>query len=148
ALRQYAPKLPADLRGPITASLGALDVSGRVGPGTDAAPRFQGDIRLQDLSLRSPVGGKYPFTLDHLTVVGSIESRLDRGEPAAVRVRDGMIQGAPLTYSNNPASDFPASWRIESQVLMTDHCTAQIFAGPPSGSFAWDLATGAVPPCR
>src|SRR5262249_21232595 len=43
ALRQYAPKLPADLRGPITASLGALDVSGRVGPGTDAAPRFQGD---------------------------------------------------------------------------------------------------------
>jgi hypothetical protein len=148
ALRRYAPKLPADFRGLITASLGALDVSGQVGQGTDAAPRFRGDMRLQDLSLRSPVGGKYAFALDQLTVAGGVESRLDRWKPAALRVRDGVIQWAALTYGNNTVRNFTASWRIESQTLMTDHCTAQIFAGHISGSLAWDLATGAVPPCR
>jgi hypothetical protein len=35
ALRRYAPKLPADLHGPIAANLGALDVSGWVGVGTE-----------------------------------------------------------------------------------------------------------------
>src|SRR5262249_41364596 len=146
ALRRYAPKLPVDLHGPIAADLETLDISGRVGAGTEEALGFRGNIRLQDLSVHSPVGGKYAFALDRLTVAGSVESPLDRWAPAALKVRDGVMQWVALTYSNNAVSNFTASWRIESQMLMADHCTAEIFAGNISGSLAWDLATYAMPP--
>ncbi len=147
ALRRYAPKLPADLHGPIAANLGALNVSGWVGAGTKEALEFRGDIRLQDLSVRSPVGGKPAFALDRLTAAGSVESRLDRWAPAALKVRDGVVQWAALTYGNNAVNNFAASWRIDGQILKTDHCAAEIFAGHISGSPAWDLVTHAVPPC-
>jgi len=147
ALRRYAPKLPADLHGPIKTNLGALDVSGLIGSGTGEAMGFSGNIRLQDLSVRSPDGGKHAFALDRFTVAGSVESRLDRWAPAALKVRNGVMRWAALTYSNNALNNLDASWRIDGQMLMTDRCAAQIFDGHISGSPAWDLVTHAMPRC-
>src|SRR5712691_2300404 len=146
-LRQYVAKLPPKLQGRLETSLGALDVSGLIGPGTGEARGFSGNIRLQDLSVRSPAGGKYAFALDRLTVAGSVESRLDRWAPATLKVRDGVTRWAALTYSNNALNNLDASWRIDGQMLMTDRCAAQIFDGHISGSPAWDLVTHAIPRC-
>src|SRR6266568_469184 len=91
ALRRYATKLPADLHGPIETSLGALDMSGLIGSGTGEAMGFSGTIRLQDLSVRAPAGGKYAFALDRLTMAGSVESRIDRW---AAQIFDGHLSGS------------------------------------------------------
>ena len=107
---------------------------------------FSGTIRLQDLSVRSLASGKYAFALDRLTVAGSVESRLDRWAPAALKVRDGVMQWAALTYSNTALNNLDASWRIDGRMLTADHCAAQIFDGDLSGSSAWDLVTHAVKP--
>ncbi len=146
-LRQYVAKLPPKLQGRLETSLGALDVSGLIGLGTGEARGFSGNIRLQDLSVRSPAGGKHAFALDRLTVAGSVESRLDRWAPAALKVRDGVMQWAALTYSNNALNNFEASWRIDGQMLVTDRGTVRIFDGYLSGSPAWDLVTHAMPRC-
>ena len=147
ALRRYATKLPADLHGPIETSLGALDMSGLIGSGTGEAMGFSGTIRLQDLSVRAPAGGKYAFALDRLAVAGSVESRLDRWALAALKVRDGVMQWVALTYSNTALNNLDASWRIDDRMLRTDRWAAQIFDGHLSGSSAWDLVTHAVPRC-
>jgi hypothetical protein len=146
-LRQYVAKLPLELQGRIETSLGALDVSGLISSGTGDAMGFSGNIRLRDLSVRSPASGKHAFALDRLTTAGSVESRLDRWAPATLKVRDGVMQWVALTYGNNALNNFDASWRIDSQMLMTDRCTVQIFAGHISGSLTWDLVTHAMPPC-
>ena len=147
ALRRYATKLPADLQGPIDINLGALDVSGLIGPGTKDGIRFSGNIRLQDLSVRSPAGGQRAFALDRLTAVGNIESRLDRWAPAELKVRDGVMQWAALTYGGYALNNLDASWRIDGRMLMIDRCAAQIFDGRISGPLAWDLVTHAMPRC-
>ncbi len=146
-LRQYVAKLPPQLQGRLETSLGALDVSGLIGSGTGETRGFSGNVRLQDLSVRSPAGGKYAFALDRLTVAGSVESRLDRWEPAALKVRDGVMQWAALTYSNNALNNLDASLRIDGQMLVTDHGTVRIFDGYISGSPAWDLVTHTMPRC-
>jgi hypothetical protein len=146
-LRQYVAKLPPELQGRIETSLGALDVSGLIGSRMGAAIGFNGNIRLQALSVHSPAGGKYAFALDRLTVAGSVESRLDRWAPAALKVRDGVLQWAALTYSNNALNSLAMSWRIDRQMLTTDRCAVQIFDGHLTGSPAWDLVTHAIPRC-
>jgi Dicarboxylate transport len=146
-LRQYVAKLPPELQGRIETSLGALDVSGLIGSGTGDAMGFSGNIRLQDLSVHSPAGGKYAFALDRLTAAGSVEARLDRWAPAALKVRDGVMQWAALIYSNNALNSLAMSWRIDSQMLTTDRCAVQIFGGHLTGSPAWDLVTHAIPRC-
>lgn len=146
-LRQYVAKLPPELQGRIETSLGALDVSGLIGSGMGDAIGFSGNILLQDLSVRSPDGGKHAFALDRFTVAGSVESRLDRWAPAALKVRDGVMQWVALTYSNNALNNLDVSWRIDGQMLVTDRGTVQIFAGHISGSPAWDLVTHAMPRC-
>jgi hypothetical protein len=145
--RQYVAKLPPELQGRIETRLGALDVSGLIGSGTGEAMGFSGNVRLQDLSVHSPAGGKYAFALDRLTVAGSVESRLDRWAPAALKVRDGVMQWAALTYSNNALNNLDVSWRIDGQMLVTDRGTVRIFDGYISGSPAWDLVTHAMPRC-
>jgi len=133
-LRQYVAKLPPELQGRIETSLGALDVSGLIGSGTGDAMGFSGHIRLQDLSVHSPAGGKYAFALDRLTAAGSVEARLDRWAPAALKVRDGVLQWAALTYSNNALNSLAMSWHIDSQMLTTDRCAVQIFDEHLTGS--------------
>jgi hypothetical protein len=146
-LRRYAPQLPADVHGPIATTLGALDVSGLIGSGAGGALVFTGSVRLQDLSVRSPAGGKRAFALERFTAAGSVESRLDRWAPATLKVRDGVTRWAALSYGNNALYDFAASWHIDGQRLVADHCTARLFGGHLSGSPTWDFVTGAVPRC-
>jgi hypothetical protein len=146
-LRQYVAKLPPELQGRIETSLGALDVSGLIGSGTGDAMGFSGNIRLQDLSVHSPAGAKYAFALDRLTAAGSVEARLDRWAPAALKVRDGVMQWAALIYSNNALNSLAMSWRIDRQMLTTDRWAVQIFDGHLTGSPAWDLVTHAIPRC-
>ena len=92
-------------------------------------------------------GGQRAFALDRLTAAGNIESRLDRWAPAALKVRDGVMQWAALTYGSYALNNLDASWRIDGRMLMTDRCAAQIFDGRISGSLAWDLVTHAMPLC-
>ncbi|MBI3328245.1 MAG: YdbH domain-containing protein [Nitrospinae bacterium] len=148
ALRRYAPELPADLHGPIAINLEALDVSGLLGSGTGGALGFSGNIRLQDLSVHSPAGGTLGFALDRLTAAGSVEVRLDRWAPAALQVRDGVMQWATLSYRNTSVNHLEASWRIDSQQLMLDRFAAQLFGGHIRGLLAWDLGTHAMPRCE
>ncbi|HEV8717108.1 MAG TPA: hypothetical protein VGX03_30345 [Candidatus Binatia bacterium] len=146
-LRRYAPQLPADLHGPFDTNLGALDVSGLIGSGTEDALSFSGNIRLRDLSVYSPAGGKHAFALERFTAAGSVESRLDRWAPAALKVRDGVMQWATLSYRTHALYNFTASWHIEGGRLIADRCAAQIFDGHVSGSQTLDLVTYAVPRC-
>ena len=87
ALRRYATKLPADLHGPIDINLGALDVSGLIGPGTKDGISFSGNIRLQDLSRRrSPARRRTrisPWIGSRPRAISS--RRLDRWAPAALK---------------------------------------------------------------
>jgi hypothetical protein len=124
-----------------------LDVAGLIAAGPEDTLKFSGHVRLQDLSVRSPAGGKHAFALERLTVAGRVESRLDRWIPAALKVRDGVMQWAALTYSNNVVNNLDVSWRIDDHMLTADRCTAQIFGGRLSGVLAWDLVTQALPRC-
>jgi len=146
-LHRYAPKLPVALSGPLDTNFAALDVAGLIAAEPEDTLKFSGTIRLQDLSVRSPAGGKHAFALERFTVAGRVESRLDRWIPATLKVRDGVLQWAALTYSNNAVNNLDASWRIDSHGLMADRCAAQIFGGHLSGLLAWDLVTPALPHC-
>jgi hypothetical protein len=148
-LHRHAPKLPVALHGPLDTNFAALDATGLIAAEPEDMLKFSGNIRLQDLSVsvRSPAGGKPAFTLERLTVAGRVESRLDRWIPATLKVRDGVMQWAALTYSNNAVNNLDMSWRIDNHMLMADHCAAQIFGGHLSGSLAWDLITSALPRC-
>jgi hypothetical protein len=146
-LRRYTTKLPADLHGSIDTDLGALDVSGLIGSGMGDAMEFSGNIRLQDLSVRSPARGKHAFALDRLTAAGRVESQLRPWGPAALKVRDGVMQWATLSYNNNALNNLDASWRLNGQTLMIDRFAAEIFDGHISGLLAWDLGTHAMLRC-
>ena len=170
-LRQYMVKLPAELEGPIETSLGSLWASGESelspdlhgpgdpplatphvsspqGAGTGHVLGLRGNIQLQDLSVRSPAGGQASFALDRLMLAGSVEARLDRWEPAALKVRDGVTRWATLRYRNHALDTLDASWRIDGRKLVIDRLAAQIFGGHISGSLAWDLITHAIPHCE
>jgi hypothetical protein len=146
-LRRYVARLPVALHGPLDASFAALDVTGLITPEPEKALKFNGDMRLQDLSMRLPANGAHVFALERLTVAGRVESRLDRWTPAALSVRNGVLQWATLAYSNNTVNNLDASWRIDKHVVMVDQCAAQIFGGRLDGSLAWDLVASALPRC-
>lgn len=128
--------------------LGAPEPSSQIGVGPGGVIGFSGQLRLRDLNVRWPVGDKTVVVLDRLTVAGYVESRLDRWAPAALRVRQGTLQWAALSYGNQAVYNFEADWRIEDQKLITERCAAQIFGGHVRGSFTWDLATHAMPQCE
>jgi len=67
--------------------------------------------------------------------------------PAVLKVRDGVMQWAALTYRSNTLNNLEVSWHIDSQLLRIDRCAAQIFGGHLNGSLAWNLATPAMPQC-
>jgi hypothetical protein len=148
SLRRSTTKLPADLHGPIEIDLGALDVSGMISPGMGDVMGFSGHIRLQDLGVRSPPGGKHVFALDRLTAAASVESELHPWAPAALKVRDGAMQWATLSYNSNALNNLDASWHLDGQTLMIDRFAAEIFDGRISGLLAWDLGTHAMPRCE
>jgi hypothetical protein len=147
ALHRYATTLPADLHGPIRINLGALDASGLIGSGTGDAMGFRGDLRLQDLSAGAPAGGPHAFALDRLTAAGRVEWGLERGAPAALTLRDGVLQWATLRYRDHAVHNLDVSWRMDGQQLVADRFAAEIFDGHVSGSLAWDLRTRAMPRC-
>jgi hypothetical protein len=146
-LRQSTTMLPAGLHGPIEIDLGALDVSGVISPGRGDVMGLSGHIRLQDLRVRSPAGGKHRFALDRLTAAASVESQLHPWVPAALKVRDGVMQWAALSYNSNALNNLDASWRLDGQTLMIERFAAEIFDGHMSGLLAWDLGTHAMPRC-
>lgn len=146
-LRSYARKLPADLHGPVEANFRALQVSGLIGSEAGSAMRFRGKIRLHELSVRSPTGGKHAFALDRLTTACDTELRLDRWDPAALKLDRGETQFVDLSYGTNAVNNFDASWRLSDQVLTFDHLAAEIFDGRISGAPQLDLATYAMPQC-
>jgi hypothetical protein len=146
-LRRYTTKLPANLHGPIETDLGALDVSGVISSGMGDVMGFSGHMRLQDLSVRSLAGGTHAFALDQLTAAGSVESQLRPWAPAALNVRDGVMQWATLSYHHNAVNNLDVSWRLDGQKLMADRIAAEIFDGHISGLLAWDLGTHAMPRC-
>ncbi|HEX9868372.1 MAG TPA: hypothetical protein VGC99_07205 [Candidatus Tectomicrobia bacterium] len=146
-LRHYTTTLPADLHGPIEVDLGALEVSGVISPGRGDVIEVSGHIRLQDLRVRSPAGGKHQFALDRLTAAASVESQLHSWVPAALEVRDGVMQWATLSYHSNAVNNLDASWRLDGQTLIIDRFVAEIFDGHMSGLLAWDLGTHAMPRC-
>ena len=141
ALRRYFPRLPVTFPGPLDTNFAALDAAGLIAIEREDTLKFNGDVRLQDLSTHSPAGGNLAFALERFTVAGRVESRLDRWIPDTLTVRDGVLQWAALTYSNNAVNNLDASWRIDGHMLMADHCTAQIFDGRLGGVLAWDLVT-------
>lgn len=146
AVRQYVARLPADLHGPIDASLAALSLSGHIGSAGGDAAGFSGDIRIQDLSVASPSSQQRSFALDRLTVAANVESPLKRWRPEALKARDGILKFAGLTYGNNTVNDFDTSWQIDGHVLSTDHFIAKMFDGHISDAPAFDLLTYAMPP--
>jgi hypothetical protein len=146
-LRRYIKKLPASLHGRIEANLEVLDASGLIGSEAKHPTSFRGNIGLHNLSSHLPVGAKNAFSVDRLTAAASVDSRLDRWEPATLKVHDGVTQWSGLTYGDNAVNNFDASWRIESQMLTADWLAAQIFDGHVSGSPQWDLVTHAMPRC-
>ena len=146
-LRRYIKKLPASLHGRIEANLEVLDASGLIGSEAKHPTSFRGNIGLHNLSSHLPVGAKNAFSVDRLTAAASVDSRLDRWEPATLKVHDGVTQWSGLTYGDNAVNNFDASWRIESQMLTADRLAAQIFDGHVSGSPQWDLVTHAMPRC-
>jgi hypothetical protein len=147
AIGRYTGKLPAELEGSIDSNLASLSVSGRMNWRRDAAMWFSGDISLQDLSVHSPPAGKNPISVDKLAIAGTIETPIDRWEPASVKVRGGVTRWAALSYGNNAVTNFDAAWRIDSHLLSTDHVVAQIFDGRISGAPSIDLVTHATDRC-
>jgi hypothetical protein len=146
-LRRYIEKLPASLHGRIEANLELLDASGLIGSGAKHPMSFRGNIRLHNLSSHLPAGAKNAFSLNRLTAAASVDSRLDRWDPTALRVHNGVTQWSNLRYGDNAVNNFDASWRIESQMFTIDRLAAQTFDGDISGSPQWDLVTHAMPRC-
>jgi dicarboxylate transporter DctA-like protein len=146
-LRKYTTMLPADLYGPIDADLGILQVSGSIALGIGEVMQVSGNMRLQDLNVRSRVGGKRAFALDRLTAIGYLESQLHPWLPAALHVRDGVMQWATLRYQDHAVNNLQASWSVDDQKLVIDPVAAEIFDGHMSGTLIWDLSTHAMPRC-
>jgi Dicarboxylate transport len=146
-LRHYIPKLPAELQGPIDADLRALDVSGVIGAGMGEMMNFRGNIRVHDLNAHSPPGGTQAFALDRLTAVGSVEWPLKPWAPAGLKVRDGELQWARVSYHDAVLNTLEASWRLDGETLMIEPIAAEIFDGHVNGLLAWDLSTHAMPAC-
>jgi hypothetical protein len=146
-LRRYTTNLPAELHGRMDTYLRVLDVSGSIGSVMGDATGFSGYIRLQDLSVRSAAGAKHAFALDRLAAAGSVESQLYPWAPAALKVHDGVLEWATLSYNNHAVNNFEASWRLDGQKLIADRLAAEIFDGRISGLLAWDLGTQAMPRC-
>jgi|GEM_PF-6784136 len=143
-LHRYVPQLPVTFRGPLDTDFATLDAAGLIAAEQEDALKFSGDVRLQDLSVRSPAGGNHAFALERFTVAGRVESRLDRWIPDTLTVRDGVLQWAALMYSNNAVNNLDTSWRVDSHLLTADRCAAQIFDGRLSGEIAWDLVAHAL----
>ena len=147
ALRQYAPKLPVEFSGPLSTNFVALDLSGQIAVRQGGEIGFGGQLRLQDLSMRWPAEGDSALVLDRLTVAGLVDSRLDRWTPETLRVRQGMLRWASLSYGVQAVHNFETTWHIDGQKLLTEHCAAQLFDGHIKGSLTWDLGTHAMPRC-
>ncbi len=147
AVRKYTSKLPMDLQGFIDSSLASLSVSGRLNSRPGAPMWFKGDVSLQDMSVHSPPGGKHAMALDRLGIAGSIETPIDRWAPESVKVRGGVTRWTALSYGDNAVTNFDASWRIDNQMLTTEHVAAQIFDGTVSGAPSLDLMTHATTRC-
>jgi hypothetical protein len=147
-VRSYTTKVPADLHGFIESKLGSLTVSGRIKSlGAKPAVGFSGDINLHDLSVHSPPGAAHTITVDRLTLAGRVETPLDRWAPASVKVDSGQTRLATLSYGDNTVANFDASWRIDNQVLTTDHAVAEIFDGTIAGAPSFNLVTHAIDRC-
>ncbi len=144
ALRRYVPQLPGTFPGPLDTSFAALDVAGRITAEQKDTLKFDGDIRLQDLSIHSPTSDNLAFALEQFTVAGRVESRLDRWIPDTFTVRDGVLQWVAFTYSNNAVNNLDVSWRIDDHLLTTDRSTAQVFDGHLSGMLVWDMIAQAL----
>lgn len=147
ALHKYAPKLPVEFSSPLSTNLGALDLSGQISVRPGGQKGFNGKLRLQDLSLRWPVGGNSALVLDRFTVAGHVESRLDRWTPETLQVRQGMLHWAALSYSTQTLHNLEMAWYIDGQKLRTERSTAQLFDGYIQGSLTWDLVTHTLPQC-
>jgi hypothetical protein len=132
-LRQYTTMLPADLHGPIEIDLGALDVSGVINPRMADVMGLIGHIRLQYLRMRSLAGGRDLFALDRLTAAASVELQLHSWVPTALKVRDGVLQWATLSYNGNALNNLDASWRLDAPTLVIDRFAAEIFDGHMNG---------------
>ena len=147
ALRQYTPKLPVEFSGPLSTNFVALDVTGQIAVRPEGEIEFGGQLRLQDLSMRWLAEGDSALVLERLTVAGHVDSRLDRWTPETLRVRQGMLRWASLSYGTQALHNFETAWHIDGQKLLTERGTAQLFEGSIKGSLTWDLETHAMPQC-
>jgi hypothetical protein len=124
-----------------------MDLTGAIGPGAGGASGLRGNLRLQDLSMHSPPGGEHVFSIDHLTAAGLLQAQLERWTPAALKVSDGVVRWAALTYGNNALNNLDAAGGVDGALLSAPRCTAQLFDGQIDGALALDLVTRAMPRC-
>ena len=105
---------------------------------------FAGNLALHDFGMRSSPGEQPEFVLDRLTTQANVALRLDRWEPAALRVRGGMTRWAEFSYSGNAVKNVEAAWDADGSMLTFDRISAQIFGGEISGAPRVDLAAQAL----
>jgi hypothetical protein len=137
-LRRYIQKIPALLHGTNVAEFDSLDVTGAIRPGKQNGIGFAGSLALGDFGMHSSPGDQQ-FVLDRLTAGANVALRLDRWEPAAIRVRGGTTQWAEFSYSGNAIKNVEAAWCTDGAVLTFERITAQIFGGEIGGAHRIDL---------
>jgi hypothetical protein len=142
-LHRYVPKVPALSHGSIVAGFDSLDVAGAIRPAKQNATEFAGSLALGGFGMHSSPGDQQ-FVLDRLTARANVELRLDRWEPAALRVRSAMTRWAEFSYSGNAIKNFEAACRADGAVLTFERIRAQIFRGEISGAPRMDLAPQAL----
>ncbi len=145
AIRRYAPKIPADLRGSVDTSFDQLDLSGKIGATPAGGTAFSGNLRLQNFSAKAPAAGSNLFALDRLTLAAMIDSPIDHWTPAAVKIRDAITTIARLSYGINSVSNLDAAWHDDGELLACDRCAVEIFDGRINGTPAFDLITHEMP---
>jgi hypothetical protein len=138
-LRRYVQKISSLLHGTIIAGFDALDVMGAIRPGRQNATGFAGSLALREFSMRSSSGDQQ-FVLDRLTTQANVALRLDRWEPAAMRVRGGMTQCVEFSYGGNAIKNVESAWHADGAMLTFDRISALIFGGEISGAPRIDLA--------
>jgi dicarboxylate transporter DctA-like protein len=144
AWRRFSSKLPTFAHGSMVAGFDALEVAGAIKSGRRNAVGFSGGLALHDFGMHASAGSQPEFTLDRMTAQANVELRLDRWEPATLKVRGGTTRWTEFSYGGRAVNNVETAWHAAGAMMTFDRFAAQIFGGEISGAPRVDLATHAI----
>ncbi|HYL60272.1 MAG TPA: hypothetical protein VEU51_15495, partial [Candidatus Acidoferrales bacterium] len=140
-LRGYFAKLPADVDGLFTATLDVFHIVGSVEADRSGVPHLATYVKLNDLAVQSPGGGKHAMGLELLDLSGTLDAPIGPNPLAGLAVHDGLTRCTALSIRENRVNNLDVAWQLDGPKLALGRFSAEVFDGTLTGAPAFDLAT-------